>query len=158
MAETNPVSSNSEEAQQENNLQAVVEEEKWQIRECDLYYDEYKDCTSFKGRFQQYFVYGDTLDCNQWKKDYDNCCKWRDSEDLKAADALIKSETNRRMQRFRAHYRNDTWKKRDSPPEDWDKPLPDWLVKRDENSYLALRAKEMKEGKEEEPKKSCLIM
>lgn len=62
------------------------------------------------------------------------------------------------MERFRAHYRNDIWKKRDSPPTDWDKPLPDWMQKRNENSFLAQKAKELKEGKQEEPSKSCSIM
>lgn len=63
------------------------------------------------------------------------------------------------MERLRAHYGNDTWKKRDAPPVDWDKPLPEWLVKREENSYLAFKAKEMKEGKLEETKKGfCSIM
>ncbi|CAB3255288.1 unnamed protein product [Arctia plantaginis] len=142
----------------QENLQSRIEEDRWLIRECDLYYDEYKECTSLKGRFQQYFIYGETLDCNQWKKDYDNCCKWESSKDLKAADALITSERNRRMERFRAHYRNDIWKKRDSPPTDWDKPLPDWMQKRNENSFLAQKAKEIKEGKQEEASKSCSIM
>lgn len=50
-----------------------------------MYKDEYKECTSFKGRFQQYFIYGEPQNCNQWKKDYDNCCKWEDDKELKAA-------------------------------------------------------------------------
>ncbi|KAM3963080.1 synaptic plasticity regulator PANTS [Aphomia sociella] len=125
----------------------IILEDKWLIRECDLYKDEYKECTSFKGRFQQYFVYGETIDCNQWKKDYDNCCKWEDSKDEKAAEALINSEKARRLDRLRAHYRNDIWKKRESPPVDWNKPLPEWMAKRDENTYLAQKAKDLKEGK-----------
>ncbi|CAK1581662.1 unnamed protein product [Parnassius mnemosyne] len=134
-------------------------EDKWMIRECDIYKDEYKECTSFRGRFQQYFVYGETLDCNQWKKDYDNCCKWEENNDLKAAEALIQSEKKRRLERLKAHYRNDTWKKRESPPIDWDKPLPEWMAKRDENTYLALKAKEIKEGKSENEKDGlCAIM
>ncbi|XP_075992858.1 synaptic plasticity regulator PANTS [Anticarsia gemmatalis] len=161
MAETNTAAPDSEKPKVEetqDDVQAKVEEDKWLIRECDLYYDEYKECTSFRGRFQQYFVYGDTLDCNQWKKDYDNCSKWEENKDFKAALAVINSEKNRRMERLRAHYRNDTWEKRDSPPEDWAKPLPDWMVKRDENTYLALKAKELREGKVEETKSSCSIM
>ncbi|CAH2073482.1 unnamed protein product, partial [Iphiclides podalirius] len=134
-------------------------EDKWLIRECDIYKEEYKECTSFRGRFQQYFVYGELQDCKQWKKDYDNCCKWEDYKELKAAEALIKSEKNRRMERLRAHYRNDTWKKRESPPADWDKPLPEWMAKRDENTYLAYKSKEMKEGVSEKDKNGvCAIM
>lgn len=73
--------------------------------------------------------------------------------------AVIKSEKARRMERLRAHYKNDIWKKRDAPPENWNKPLPEWLVKRDENTYLAHKAQEIREGKDIEPDKSfCAIM
>ncbi|VVC96922.1 UPF0545 protein C22orf39 homolog [Leptidea sinapis] len=142
----------------ETNLELEIED-KWLIRECDIYEDEYDECTSIKARFHQYFVYGETLDCNQWKRDYDNCCKWRDDKDIKAGVALINSEKERRMQRLRAHYRNDVWKKRDTPPDDWAAPLPEWMAKRDENTYLAKKAQEMREGKETaENTSSCCVM
>ncbi|KPJ06258.1 UPF0545 protein C22orf39-like [Papilio machaon] len=134
-------------------------DEKWLIRDCEVYKDEYKECTSFRGRFHQYFIFGEPQDCNQWKKDYDNCCKWESSKDVKAGVAVIESEKKRRLERLRAHYRNDTWKKRDAPPTDWDKPLPEWMAKRDENTYLAQKAKEMREAKTEEISDSfCTIM
>ncbi|XP_072943445.1 synaptic plasticity regulator PANTS [Epargyreus clarus] len=134
-------------------------EDTWVIRECETYKDEYKECTSFKGRFHQYFIHGESIDCNQWKKDYDNCCKWEDSKDTKAGEALIISEKKRRLQRLKAHYMNDTWKKRAAPPADWDKPLPEWMRQRDENTYLAQKAKEMREGTNEEESNSfCTIM
>ncbi|XP_068629844.1 synaptic plasticity regulator PANTS isoform X2 [Battus philenor] len=134
-------------------------EDKWLIRDCYVYKDEYKECTSFRGRFHQYFIFGEPQDCKQWKKDYDNCCKWEDKKDVKAAEAVIQSERSRRMERLRAHYRNDTWKKRDAPPADWDKPLPEWLAKRDENTYLTQKAKEIKEGNIEDAKDGfCSIM
>ena len=50
------------------------------------------------------------------------------------------------------------WKKRDTPPEDWASPLPEWMAKRDENSYLALKAKEIREGKEDDTSSFCVIM
>ncbi|XP_026329803.1 UPF0545 protein C22orf39 homolog isoform X3 [Hyposmocoma kahamanoa] len=137
----------------------IEPEDKWLIRDCDLYKDEYKECTSFRGRFHQYFIYGQSLDCNQWKHDYNNCCKWVDDNDLKAAEALVKSERQRRYERLRAHYQNDTWKKRSEPPSDWNKPLPEWLVTRDENTYLAQKAKDLKEGKDDVDERSfCSIM
>ncbi|CAG9585193.1 unnamed protein product [Danaus chrysippus] len=141
----------------EEDLSSIDPSEKWLIRDCDVYKDEYDECTSFRGRFHQYFIYGDTLDCNQWKKDYTNCCKWVDNNDVKAGKAVIQSETTRRLERLRPHYQNNVWKKRESPPADWDKPLPEWLQKRDENSYLALKAKEMKEGKEEKTSSCCIM-
>lgn len=73
-------------------------------------------------------------------------------------EALINSEKVRRLERLKAHYKNDIWKKRDSPPQDWDKPLPEWMAKRDENSYLAHRAKEMRDGKVVEDQSSCVLM
>lgn len=48
----------------------------------------------------------------------------------------------RRDERMQAHFDNTTWTKRDKPPEDWNKPLPEWMVKRDEHSYLALKRQE----------------
>lgn len=50
-----------------------------------MYREEYNDCTSVKGRFHQYFIYGETIDCAQWKRDLDNCSKWKEENDLKAA-------------------------------------------------------------------------
>ena len=46
-----------------------------QIRPCSLYLDEYKECKSIKGRFHQYYIYGDYQDCTKWKEDFDNCEK-----------------------------------------------------------------------------------
>lgn len=45
----------------------------WLVRPCSWYKDEYKECSSFHGKLHQYFIYGKTLDCSQWQKDYDNC-------------------------------------------------------------------------------------
>ncbi|CAH2086195.1 unnamed protein product [Euphydryas editha] len=73
-------------------------------------------------------------------------------------EALINSEKERRMERLRAHYHNDVWKKRESPPDDWAKPLPEWMIKRDENTYLAHKAREIREGKDVETESSCAIM
>jgi len=42
-----------------------------------VYKDEYDDCTSIKARFHQYFIFGETLDCNQWNVDYHNCYQWQ---------------------------------------------------------------------------------
>lgn len=42
-----------------------------------MYKDEYDDCTSIKARFHQYFIFGEILDCEQWKTDYHNCYQWQ---------------------------------------------------------------------------------
>ncbi|XP_055928403.1 uncharacterized protein LOC129959545 isoform X2 [Argiope bruennichi] len=58
----------------------------WKVRPCEWYKEEYKDCKSIKARFHQYFVYGDTVDCTQWKNDYMNCMHFRKKHDLESLE------------------------------------------------------------------------
>ncbi|XP_022917753.2 synaptic plasticity regulator PANTS [Onthophagus taurus] len=116
----------------------------WMIRSCDVYEDEYSDCTSLKARFNQYFIFGEYIDCSQWKRDADNCVRWKEKQDVKSAKELIESERIRRLQRLKGHYSNNVWTKRTEPPKDWDKPLPNYLQKEYEHTYLNIKAKEMK--------------
>ncbi|KAF5307986.1 hypothetical protein FQR65_LT06554 [Abscondita terminalis] len=115
----------------------------WMIRPCKAYLEEYKDCRSIKARLHQYFIYGNSLDCSQWRRDYDSCIKWQDEKNLKAANDVIQSESERRMKRLRGHYGNDVWEKREFPPKEWNKPLPDYLQEQYEHSYLHLKSKEL---------------
>ncbi|KAH8253528.1 hypothetical protein KR032_005910 [Drosophila birchii] len=134
----------------------------WAIRPCHLYKDEYDDCTSFKARFHQYFIFGQDTDCSQWLTDYRNCERYQQSNgnDVAAGVAVIKSEEERRLTRLRAHFANDTWKKRKQPPADWASPLPDWMEKRNENTYLEMKQKELSglAAPQEEERSLCLIM
>lgn len=133
----------------------------FQIRPCFLYKEEYSDCTSIKSRFHQYFIHGESIDCSQWKTDHKNCVKWEEKKDLAAASAVIKSEEKRRQDRLGSHYGNTVWTKRDGPPENFSAPLPAWLEERQKNTYLAIKAKEMKGEKVVDPdagKGFCLIM
>ncbi len=142
----------------------------FQIRPCFLYKEEYSDCKSIKGRFHQYFIHGESIDCLQWKRDYDNCTRYEENNDLKAAQEVIQSESDRRKDRFKgtvqkeafcftvnslcpmnhktnqfvAHFNNDIWTKRKSPPEDWDKALPEWLQKRNQNTLLDVKSRQAK--------------
>lgn len=116
-----------------------------QIRPCSVYKDEYKECKSLRGRFNQYFIYGESLNCDQWRDDYNNCQKFSWFNDKEAAKSIVQSELNRRAARFKAHYDNDVWTKRESPPADWAKPLPDFMVERNKNTYLEVKAQEMKD-------------
>lgn len=59
---------------------------------------------------------------------------------------VIRSEKYRRHQRLKAHYENDIWEVRKEPPKDWNNPLPEWMQKRDENTYLAIKAQELKDS------------
>ncbi|XP_055918895.1 UPF0545 protein C22orf39 homolog [Eupeodes corollae] len=117
----------------------------WAIRPCHIYKEEYSDCTSIKARFHQYFIHGESVDCSQWLTDYQNCTKYEDSNgnNIAAGEAIVQSEEERRNIRLKAHYANTTWKKRQSPPDDWAKPLPEWLVKKNQNTYLEVKANEI---------------
>lgn len=72
--------------------------------------------------------------------------KYEEKGDIVAGRKLLESEDERRHRRMAAHNANDTWKKRTSPPKEWNSPLPEWFVKNNENTYLAAKSKEVKEG------------
>ncbi|XP_006610496.1 UPF0545 protein C22orf39 homolog [Apis dorsata] len=145
-----------------NNTANKIQEEieySWLIKPCEIYKAEYNDCTSIRARFHQYFIFGETIDCKQWKIDYNNCDLWERKKDKKAYIELIESEKKRRFQRLQAHYSNDIWQKRDKPPENWNAPLPKWLDEKSQNSYLKIVSNREKNKKSEENIKSfCTIM
>uniref|UniRef100_A0A1B0BR54 Synaptic plasticity regulator PANTS n=1 Tax=Glossina palpalis gambiensis TaxID=67801 RepID=A0A1B0BR54_9MUSC len=150
----------TEKVENSNDIKFVLKDS-WSIRPCSVYKDEYDDCTSIKARFHQYFIHGESIDCTQWHNDFRNCVQYEESKgnDLTAGQAVINSEEERRLIRFKGHYGNTVWKKRKHPPEDWSKPLPDWLEKRYENSYLSLKMEtESKIPQLEDEKQYCLIM
>lgn len=124
-----------------------IEKYSWMVRPCHLYKEEYSDCTSMKSRFHQHFVQGSFCDCGPWKRDYNNCTEWTDNENRKAFKELIDSELARRRERLSGHLINDTWEKRsEQPPPGWNDPLPEHIEKRIKNSYLAIKADQLKEG------------
>ncbi|KAL1452098.1 hypothetical protein WDU94_006410, partial [Cyamophila willieti] len=132
----------------------------FQIRPCEIYKRELKGCIGFQGRFYQYFVDGELKDCSEWQRDFANCEKWFEENNYKSAEAVILNEEARIQKRMTGHYQNNVWEHRESPPEDWNKPLPDWMEKDNENTYLYHRAKEIKTGEEEKKPDSffCSIM
>ncbi|XP_071557994.1 synaptic plasticity regulator PANTS [Temnothorax nylanderi] len=123
-------------------------EYEWMVRPCMVYKDEHDECTSIRARFHQYFIFGEMLDCDQWKTDYHNCYQWQKYKSEEAYDELIRSEKERRAKRLHAHYQNNVWEKREKPPENWNTPLPEWMQKAFENSYLHIRSQEIKQGAE----------
>uniref|UniRef100_A0A170XTF1 Synaptic plasticity regulator PANTS n=1 Tax=Triatoma infestans TaxID=30076 RepID=A0A170XTF1_TRIIF len=136
-------------------LDQFVAENSWMIRPCILYSEEYKDCKSIKSRFHQRFVYGSFVDCNQWKKDYDNCCKWTEDNNKKACKELVESEILKRIERLKAHRENDIWEKRTTPPATWNDPLPEWMEEKLKNSLLSVKANEINIETE---KTFCVLM
>lgn len=119
-----------------------------QIRDCSVYKSEHKECKSIKGRFNQYFIFGESLDCENWRNDYNNCQRLNWLGDKEAAVKVIESEMQRRANRLKTHDANDTWTRRDKPPEDWSKPLPQFMIERNANSYLEMKGKEYAEEQE----------
>jgi len=131
----------------------------WMLRPCVIYKDEYDDCTSIRARFNQYFIFGQTLKCDQWKTDYHNCYQWQKNKSKEAYNKLVESENKRRLERLIPHYQNNVWEKREKPPENWNTPLPEWMQKNFENSYLHIRNEEMKVNKKDSVLNTkCTIM
>jgi len=108
----------------------------WMIRPCEMYKNEYDDCTSIKSRLHQIFVHGNTVDCNHWHEDYSNCLKWKKSNDINAAETLVLSEKIKIRNRLKSFYANDVWETRRNPPENWNDPLPEYIAKRRAYSTL----------------------
>ena len=46
---------------------------------------------------------------------------------------VLESEKNRINQRLVTSGKNDVWKYRDTPPSDWNKPLPQWFQDKNKN-------------------------
>lgn len=128
------------------------------MRPCKAYRGEYKECKRWKGRFNQYFIFGEMLDCQGWADTYNNCQKysWRGNKD--AAIDVIKSEIERYENRMRPHLENDVWAKREKPPDDWSQPLPQFMVERNQGSYIDVQLKKMAADSEGATKKFCTFM
>ena len=75
---------------------------------------------------------------------------WTNNADVDAAKRIIAREKERIVERMRGHYENDVWEKRTEPPskEEWCAPLPQYMVDKQEKSYLALWQKNQQERDE----------
>lgn len=125
-----------------NNLLATLQDG-WMLRECQIYYEERKNCESIKGRFNQYYIEGKVADCSQWREDHEDCKLWTKNSDEEAAKRIIEREKSRIKTRLEGHYGNNVWEKRDIPPtkEEWNKVLPEYMIDRQRQSYFSLYAK-----------------
>ena len=76
---------------------------------------------------------------------------WTNNSDEKAAERIIAREKERIKVRLQGHYGNNVWEKREKPPakEEWNKPLPEYMLDRQRQSYLSLYAKSQAEESEE---------
>lgn len=48
----------------------------------------------------------------------------------------------RREKRFAAVKENDIWEYRKEAPKDWNRPLPQWFIEQNKNSFLSEKQKE----------------
>ena len=79
---------------------------------------------------------------------------WTNSADKEAAERIIAREKERIKTRLRGHVENDVWERRERPPsrEEWNKPLPQYMVDKQEKSYLALWQKSQEQKNEKNEK------
>ncbi|XP_053214304.1 UPF0545 protein C22orf39 homolog [Panonychus citri] len=110
--------------------------EAWKVRPCEWYQEENRNCKNFFQRFNQKFIYGKGLDCDQWSRDYKNCLGFRNTGDEQLMQKVIDSE-NKRITKFVVNSeRNDIWESRTEPPPNWNRKLPDWWNERTKESRL----------------------
>lgn len=62
------------------------------------------------------------------------------------------------MVRWQGHYNNNIWTKRDKPPENWNVPLPEWMIEEHKNSFLKHVSDKLKNEENGVRKSSCSIM
>ncbi|XP_022686875.1 UPF0545 protein C22orf39 homolog isoform X2 [Varroa jacobsoni] len=125
----------------------------WMMRPCEVYEDEYNDCISMRARLHQKFIFGEYVDCSDWKSDRDNCFKWRTKKDLVAFDNVVRSELQRKVKRNLATLATSSvWEFRETPPsqEEWCPELPSFLKEKMEKSTLG--------ELHFEEKRSCIIL
>ncbi|XP_054166712.1 UPF0545 protein C22orf39 homolog [Oppia nitens] len=119
----------------------------WLVRPCERYHFQYKDCKSIKARVHQYFIFGQSIDCNQWYEDYMNCLDYRKTTDVNSLQKVIDSEMKRKDDRLATVRQNDVWEYRNKPPDDWSKPLPKWFQEKTKSSVLFQKQQQREELK-----------
>lgn len=109
------------------------------IRPCERYMELYRSCKSILSRIHQYYVYGETLDCSPHVNNYNACLSFRKSKDVSLLDTIISWEKDFINIRMKTVEQNKAWKMRETPPADFDGPLPEFIVKRNRNSIFNSR-------------------
>lgn len=106
------------------------------VRVCETYQDFLRDCKSFKGRMYQYYVYGEMLDCSIHKENLDDCLLYRKTGNTDHLNKIIEWEQKMITSRNAATKNNISWEFRDSPPADFNSPLPSFLTKDNEKTLF----------------------
>lgn len=106
------------------------------VRPCERYKEMYKDCSSIRARLQQYYVFGDLTDCSQHTNNYDNCKNYRKTKNAELLKPVIRWEDNLIQKRLGAALANPAWVMRDSPPEDFNSSLPEFIERSHKKSLF----------------------
>jgi len=100
-----------------------------EVRPCEMYQDEYEECTSFRARWNQKYIFGEEMNCSKWQENFINCIKLRETQDITYAEKIIENERERMAEREKQQQTNDVWEYRTQPPAEWAAPLPAALTK-----------------------------
>lgn len=106
------------------------------VRPCERYWELFESCKSFKNRLHQYYVFGELFDCEPHRINYDVCLKFRKTKDLKLLHSIIEWEQNLINTRLKTVEQNKVWDMREKPPDDFNGPLPEFIVKRQSSSLF----------------------
>ena len=119
---------------------SAIKEDAYLVRPCERYKELYKSCKSIRGRMHQYYVYGELFDCSEHKRHFKSCLSYRKTNDIDLLKPIIQWEKKMIETRLKACLENPVWEVRDSPPKDFNDPLPDFIQKR--KSWSKLKAKD----------------
>lgn len=126
----------SDEFETENTNEELKKDGILFVRPCERYNELLRSCRSIRGRLHQYYVYGELFDCSEHKNNYNNCMKFRSTQNPDVLDPIIEWETNLIQTRLNAAKNNKAWAFRKSPPSDFEKPLPEFLQKRQQKTLF----------------------
>lgn len=113
------------------------------VRPCERYQELERDCLRFRSRIQQYYVFGEFLDCAQHGNNYKSCIDYRQTRNPEMLKPVIKWESDLISTRLNTVEQNKTWDLRESPPEEFARPLPDFLAERARKSSFAKFIKDL---------------
>ncbi|XP_061188525.1 UPF0545 protein C22orf39 homolog [Saccostrea echinata] len=102
------------------------------IRPCISYWKEFTSCCSSSSRIRQIYVNGEMTDCIPLRNISDKCYTMQKGENdaVDAMNELIAYEKQRHAERVKMRTANDIWEYRTSAPENWSKPLPEFMEAR----------------------------
>ncbi|XP_064613490.1 synaptic plasticity regulator PANTS-like [Liolophura sinensis] len=130
----------------------------WLIRPCEMYYEEYADCSSLRGKFYHHYHYGHQVDCSKWKEDHKNCIRYRENPSPEIAMKIVENELERQQKRLENARGNDVWTYRKSPPKEWTRPLPEWTESRSDSLFAKVEAAKDQSITLSSPQSACVIL